>query len=124
MRRLYAIGITAAAAVGIALGIALHSELSSSASARPLALPALHGQATWGPGARPAPSFVLRDQHGRRVSLRSLRGRPVPLTFMDSLCTQACPVEGRMLAAAIRQVAPGSRPRLVVVSVDPPGDTP
>jgi cytochrome oxidase Cu insertion factor (SCO1/SenC/PrrC family) len=57
------------------------------------------------------------------VTLASLRGRPLALTFLDSLCTGACPIEGRMLAAAIGQ-AGAARPQLVVVSVDPGGDTP
>src|SRR5947209_738970 len=113
-----------AAIAGIAIGVALHSTFSGSAAARPPALPALHGQATWRAAARPAPVFALRDQHGRHFSLRSLRGKTVVLTFMDSLCKQACPVEGGMISAAIREVAPNSRPQLVVVSVDPAGDTP
>jgi cytochrome oxidase Cu insertion factor (SCO1/SenC/PrrC family) len=57
------------------------------------------------------------------VTLASLRGRPLALTFLDSLCKGACPIEGRMLAAAIGQ-ADAARPQLVVVSVDPGGDTP
>jgi cytochrome oxidase Cu insertion factor (SCO1/SenC/PrrC family) len=122
-RRWYAISVGSAAIVGIAIGAAFHSRLVGPAASAGPAAPALHGQATWAPGRRPAPAFALRDQRGRRVSLASLRGGTVALTFMDSLCKQACPVEGRMLAVAIRQVAPGTRPRLVVVSVDPGGDT-
>jgi len=30
--------------------------------------------------------FTLRDQNGREVSLRALRGRVVVLTFMYSTC--------------------------------------
>jgi protein SCO1/2 len=73
---------------------------------------------------RPAPVFALRDQHGRLTSLRSLHGKPVVLMFEDSLCKQACPIEGRMVAAAVRAVPATMRPRVVVVSVDPWGDTP
>lgn len=123
MRKLFLGSVAAAAIVGIAIGVLLHSKFSSS-TADATQLPALHGQATWAPGARPAPQFTLRDQRGRRVSLSALRGRTVALTFLDSLCKQACPVEGRMLAAAIDQVPSAHRPRLVVVSVDPAGDTP
>jgi protein SCO1/2 len=123
MRPLYAGALTAAAIVGVAIGVGLHSTLGGNAAARPPSLPDLHGQATWRPNARPAPPVALRDQHRRLVSLRSLRGSTVVLTFMDSLCKQACPIEGRMLASAIRQVSPRDRPQLVVVSVDPAGDS-
>jgi cytochrome oxidase Cu insertion factor (SCO1/SenC/PrrC family) len=122
-RRWYAVSVAAAAIVGIAIGAAFHGRLTGSADAGPIAVPALHGQATWSAGRRAAPAFALRDQRGRRVTLASLRGRPLALTFLDSLCTGACPIEGRMLAAAIGQ-AGAARPQLVVVSVDPGGDTP
>jgi len=124
-RRWYAASVGCAAIVGVLLGLLLHARLSGGAAvARPLAVPELHGQAIWKPGARHAPSFALRDQDGRRVALSSLRSGTVVLTFMDSLCKEACPIEGKMLASAIRQVAPAARPRLVIVSVDPTGDTP
>ena len=127
MRRLTILSLSLAAAVGIVIGAALHGRLAAStAAAKPAApkLPSLHGQATWPAGARPAPAFALRDQHGRRISSRSLRGRTVVLMFEDSLCRQACPLEGKMTAAAIRQVPAALRPHVVVVSVDPAGDTP
>lgn len=123
-RRWYAISVAAAAVVGISIGAAFHGRLTGSAAADPAAVPKLHGQAIWGSGRRAAPAFALRDQHGRIVSLGSLRGRTIALTFLDSLCRQACPIEGRMLASAIGQVRAGARPQLVVVSVDPGGDTP
>ena len=44
--------------------------------------------------------------------------------FEDSLCKQACPIEGRLVAASIRHLPVAVRPRVVIVSVDPAGDTP
>lgn len=123
-RRWYAVSVAAAAIVGIAIGVAFHARLTGSVAAEPVAVPTLHGQATWGAGRRAAPAFALRDQRGRRVTLASLRGRTIALTFLDSLCKQSCPVEGRMLASAIGQVGGAARPQLLVVSVDPGGDTP
>jgi cytochrome oxidase Cu insertion factor (SCO1/SenC/PrrC family) len=122
--RWYAVSLAVAAVAGVAIGVALHSRLTGIASADAAAVPALHGQATWSAGRRAAPAFALRDQRGRRVTLASLRGRTIALTFLDSLCKEACPLEGRMLASAIEQVRAPSRPRLLVVSVDPRGDTP
>ena len=40
----------------------------------------------------PAPHFTLTDQHGQTVSLASLRGHTVALTFLDPVCTSDCPL--------------------------------
>lgn len=109
------------AVVGVAGGIVAR-ELRAPAAAP--ALPAFHGQGVWSPGQRPAPAFALRDQYGSRVSLATLRGRPVVLTFLDSKCTSECPLAGRELGSIMRRLPAASRPALVVVSVDPQGDTP
>ncbi len=123
-RRWFVGGVAAAAIIGIAIGVAFHAQLNGAAAAEAVAPPQLHGQATWLAGQRRAPGISLRDQHGKRVTLASLRGGTVALTFLDSLCKESCPIEGRMLGAAIRLVGSASRPRLVVVSVNPAGDTP
>jgi protein SCO1 len=39
-----------------------------------------------------APDFQLTDQHGSFVSLSDYRGKIVVLTFMDSKCTDTCPI--------------------------------
>jgi cytochrome oxidase Cu insertion factor (SCO1/SenC/PrrC family) len=39
----------------------------------------------------PAPAFALDDQTGQAVSLASLRGKKVALTFLDPVCTSDCP---------------------------------
>lgn len=120
MRRLQVIAVAAAAVLGIGIGVLLHSRLDAHASAQPTPAGA---EAQWPAGARPAPAFALRNQDNRVVSLRSLRGHSVVLGFMDSLCKEACPLEGQMLAAAIARVPAAHRPRLVIVSVNPWGDT-
>lgn len=108
-----------AAAAGIAAGIGLHMALGSAGARERLDVRALHGEAVWPAGRRRAPAFALRDQNGARVSLAAQRGRTVLLAFMDPLCKQECPIEGRALAAAERLVAPAQRPVLLVVSVNP-----
>ncbi len=40
----------------------------------------------------PAPPFALTDQRGNPVSLASLRGHAVALTFLDPVCTSDCPL--------------------------------
>jgi cytochrome oxidase Cu insertion factor (SCO1/SenC/PrrC family) len=113
--------VAAAALAGTALGVGLHLV---AAPPRPaLALPELHGQATWAAGVRPAPNFTLRDQSGRAFTLASLRGHTVALAFLDSHCTQECPLAGRALALAEATLPAAQRPVFVAVSVNPT-DTP
>jgi protein SCO1 len=67
----------------------------------------------------PAPAVRLPDQDGRMTSLAALRGHAVLLTFLDSRCTNLCPIEGSQLAAVQRRLPAGKRPQLVVISVNP-----
>ena len=68
----------------------------------------------------PAPAFALIDQNGRTVTLASLRGKVVLLTFLDDTCTVDCPLiaqefrqAGQLLAADSRRV------ELVAVNYNP-----
>ena len=40
----------------------------------------------------PAPGFGLTDQNGQPVTLASLRGKVVLMTFLDPVCTTDCPI--------------------------------
>jgi len=42
----------------------------------------------------PAPTFTLSDQHGQSISLQSLRGKVLAITFLDPVCTSDCPEIG------------------------------
>jgi protein SCO1/2 len=121
--RRVAVGALAIAALaGVALGIGVRQLTADSRRpGHPEAT--VRGQAVWPAGLRRAPGFSLPDQSGRPLSLASLRGRPVILTFMDSQCHQECPLEGHALAAGLRKVPARERPVIVVVSVDPWADT-
>jgi protein SCO1 len=116
--------VLAAVVAGVGVGFAIHSLNSGGGSSGHNNPPGLHGQATWNPGERPAPDFLLPDQSGRPVSLRSLRGRTVMLAFFSSRCRQACAPEIRSLRMALRLLPPPARPALVIVSRDPSHDTP
>jgi protein SCO1/2 len=118
LRRAFVLAVASAAVVGVAIGVFLHNEFGSSRALAHPTLPALYGEATWQSGEVPAPPFQLRDQHGRMVRLTALRGRPVVLAFMDSLCTSECPIEAAQFAAALRPLSGSAKPHLVVVSVD------
>ncbi len=79
---------------------------------------------TWPAGSRPAPAFTLRDQGGRPISLRSLRGRIVILAFVDPVCRNFCPLEASLIGDVERALSPQSRPAVVAVSVNPWGNAP
>ena len=78
------------------------------------------------PGARPAPGFALPDQYGRTISLASLRGTPVILTFLYSHCGAPCVLIAQQIRGALDELSEaGGRPAsAVIVSADPAGDTP
>jgi len=117
-RLLLALLLGAVAVVGIGAGVLVFDLTRSGAPPAPIGGPA----ATWAAGARPAPPFVLRDQDGARVSLASLRGRPVIVTFIDPLCRNYCPLEARVLNTVVQRLPAGERPAIVAVSVDRWGD--
>jgi protein SCO1 len=121
-RRLAFFAIAAAAVVGLGIGSVAHFADDDPAQGT-LALPSFHGQASWKAGEKPAPPISLRDHTGSVVSLEELRGRSVLLTFFDSHCDDQCPITGRQLGTILRNLAPADRPTLVMVSVNPAGDT-
>jgi cytochrome oxidase Cu insertion factor (SCO1/SenC/PrrC family) len=117
-----AVVVLFAALIGAGAGFGGHFLFATPAPS-PATTPfsaALHGEATWPAGTRPAPPITtLRDQSGHRFSLESVRGRTVAMVFFDSHCKQQCPLAGRALAASMRTLPPAQRPVLVVVSVNP-----
>ncbi|MGH9089488.1 MAG: SCO family protein [Acidimicrobiales bacterium] len=66
---------------------------------------------------RPATGFTLTDQRGQVRSLASLRGKPVALYFMDSKCTDVCPLVAQELIDADRDLG-RTASRVVLVGVD------
>jgi cytochrome oxidase Cu insertion factor (SCO1/SenC/PrrC family) len=102
--------VAAVAAVGV---IILGAAPMAAAQASPVADTVL-AQAVDGSSAPlnyAAPGFSLISQYGRPVTLRSLRGKVVLLTFLDPVCTSDCPLiaqefkeAGRLLGAADQHV--------------------
>jgi cytochrome oxidase Cu insertion factor (SCO1/SenC/PrrC family) len=68
----------------------------------------------------PAPDFTLTSQDGRQVSLASLRGKVVLLTFLDPVCTTDCPVIAQEMRAADTMLgAKAANTELVAVVANP-----
>jgi cytochrome oxidase Cu insertion factor (SCO1/SenC/PrrC family) len=103
---------TAAAVGALAItlvGTAPMAVAASNPNADPLLAQAVDGSPEAFNFAEPAIDLV--DQNGHLVTLASLRGKAVALTYLDPLCTSDCPVIGqefrqadRMLGSAAGQV--------------------
>ena len=69
---------------------------------------------------QPAPSFTLTSQDGRQVSLASLRGKIVLLTFLDPVCTTDCPLIAQEMRSADTMLGgSASKTELVAVVANP-----
>jgi cytochrome oxidase Cu insertion factor (SCO1/SenC/PrrC family) len=68
----------------------------------------------------PAPGFGLTDQNGRTVTLASLRGKVVLMTFLDPVCSTDCPIIGQEFREAGALLGPrGSDVKLVAIVANP-----
>ena len=102
--------VAVAGALGlIILGAAPMAAAQASPNADPILAEAIAGSTA--ALNFPAKPFQLTDQHGRTVSLASLHGKVVLLTFLDPVCTSDCPLiaqefraAGQLLGARDRQV--------------------
>jgi cytochrome oxidase Cu insertion factor (SCO1/SenC/PrrC family) len=71
------------------------------------------------------PDFTLRNYDGRLVSSDELRGRVLLLTFLDSQCTESCPLIAWTVARALDGLTSAERAdvQAVAISADPAEDT-
>ena len=102
----------------IFIGAVPMAEAQTSRSADPIIAQAVDGDSA--PLNFPAPAFQLTDQYGRQVSLASLRGKVVLLTFLDPVCTNDCPVIGDEFREADQVLGAKSRNvELVAIVTNP-----
>jgi protein SCO1/2 len=121
-RRLIAILFTAGV---LALGAMIFAIVGASGDDS--AAPAAHAPTSSFKGALlppdvRAPSFSLRDENGRRVTMKEYRGKVVVVTFLYSHCKDTCPVQAQQIKGALDDI--GHDVPALSVSVDPPGDKP
>jgi protein SCO1/2 len=106
----------------VAIGAILLSNRGSPAAPSPT-----HDSEFAGPTMPPglhAANFSLVDQDGRRVTLDNYRGKVVVLTFIHSLCHDACPFMVEQIKGALGQLPHGGRGVPAIgVSVAPAEDT-
>ena len=108
-----------AAAVGvIILGAVPLAAAQASSAASPILAEAIDGSSA--PLDSPAPAIALTDQDGRPVSLASLRGKAVLLTFLDPVCVTQCPIEAQEFRqAGVLLGSDASKVELVAVNLNP-----
>ena len=133
MRRLAALGITAALAVAGCGGSSAQRSGQSSAVAKRTPTSTAPGPAGAEPGylggtVRPvsaAPELGLRTWDGRRITMADYKGKAVLVTFLYVHCPDVCPLIVDNLSRVKHRLGPaGKKLRIVAVSVDPTGDTP
>ena len=119
-------GIFVLGALAAALGIADRGD--GDASDRPSAIGAQSAGAYRGsePPARiELVDFALRDYSGDVIRSSRLRGKVVLLTFLDSQCTESCPIIASQVGRAFELLSAAERRGIfaVAISTDPKEDT-
>jgi cytochrome oxidase Cu insertion factor (SCO1/SenC/PrrC family) len=111
--------VTALGAVAVvAIGAAPMAAASVNRTADPILAEAIAGYSP--PLDMAASPFRLTDQHGRTVTLASLRGKVVLLTFLDPVCTNDCPLIAQEFKAAGAQLGTqDSKVDLVAIAANP-----
>jgi cytochrome oxidase Cu insertion factor (SCO1/SenC/PrrC family) len=72
------------------------------------------------------PDFALRSYTGESIRGSDLRGKVLLVTFLDSQCTESCPVIASQIGRAIDLLTSDERRRVeaIAISTDPVEDTP
>jgi cytochrome oxidase Cu insertion factor (SCO1/SenC/PrrC family) len=82
----------------VLVGAAPMAFATTNPNADPITAEAIAGST--GQFDTPAANFTLTSQDGRQVSLSSLRGKVVLLTFLDPVCTTDCPLIAQEMRSA------------------------
>jgi protein SCO1/2 len=72
------------------------------------------------------PEFTLPDHRGTIVSSTDLNGKALLVTFLDTQCTEACPVIASLIGQALDRLRPAELRQVeaIAISTDPDEDTP
>jgi len=104
----------------VLIGAAPMALAQASKTADPIIAQAIDGNAA--PLNFAAPGFALTDQAGRQVSLASLHGKVLLMTFLDPVCTSDCPLIAQEFKAADHLLSQQSRHVELVAIVANPVD--
>lgn len=112
--------VVAGAAIAVAVGVALAGLVPIPATPPPDLY-----RGSEPPARIRLVDFSLRDENGRLVRARDLRGTVVVLTFLDSQCRETCPVVAGLVADGLAELPQAVRRSVtaLAISTDPVGDT-
>lgn len=105
----------------LSLLLAARGEESYEAPAAVVQGPASPFEGSLMPAGVRAPDFTLRDERGRIIRMRDLRGEPVVVTFLYATCEESCPGEAQLVRGALDDL--GHKVPALSVSVDPDRDS-
>jgi protein SCO1 len=122
MSRRAAAALVIASAVGLVPAVVVTATLAGGSS-RDEANQGYRGSEP--PAGIAMPEFSLRNFDGRPIRSDELRGRVTVVTFLDSQCTESCPVIAWTVARVIDRLARAERKdvEVVAISTDPAEDT-
>jgi len=111
----------AAGSTGVAQQVGSTRRAAATLAAGPADEPLPEGYPR---GLEPAPPLGLVDQDGLALEVADLGGRPAFVTFAYGHCATMCPTLVTTLHRASAELAGGTEPAVVVVTLDPWRDTP
>ncbi len=115
------IGVAVAAALVASLGDGSRSGIQHAASTG-----SGKYRGSEPPGGIAIGDFSLLNHDGQTVRSSDLRDRVIVLTFLDSQCTESCPLIAWTVARTVDALAPAERRlvQAVAISTDPAEDSP
>jgi len=115
----YLVGVAAAigALAVMLVGVVPMTLAAANPNADPIVSQALNG--TPNVIDVPAPAFSLVNQRGMPVSLSSLRGHTLALTFLDPVCTSDCPLIAQEFRQADERLGGTSSVDFVAIVANP-----
>ena len=118
--------LTGVAVASLVVGALALARATARDGAAPVMLAEGRYRGSEPPATIAAPDFSLRDYTGSPLRMREFRGKAVAITFLDTQCTEACPVIAAQIARGIELLSPPDRARVaaIAITVDPDEDTP
>ncbi len=111
--------------LGVAVGLAIAVVWLGLQTSRTPSPPAAGGSDYFLSQPIPAPTFALTSQDGEKVSSADFPGKALVVFFGYTSCPDVCPLTLSKLGRAFQEMdEDGSRIQVLLITVDPPRDTP
>ncbi len=130
MPRARLIALTAIGALSVAamaIGLLGQSRAGAGSPPQPVVQASQRGAEFEGaimPDGVRAPDFELRDEEGRPVSTRALRGKVAIVTFLTADCDETCPPQAQQIRIALDRLGGEVPVEALAISADPRTGTP